>query len=79
MPNDRVIIEELFLRLPGLTGDEARAVARDVAERVGRGLADALPARALGALELKLTARSGATRDEMAHQAAQAILGALLR
>lgn len=79
MPADRVIIEELFLRLPGLSADEARAVAREVAERVGRGLAEALPSRALGALELKLTARAGDSRDEMVNGVASAILGALLR
>lgn len=79
VPADRVIIEELFLRLPGLNADEARAVAREVADRVGHGLARALPPRTLGALDLKLTVRPGATRDEMVDGVAQAILEALAR
>jgi len=79
VPADRVIIEELFLRLPGLTRDEARAISRDVAERVGRGLAEAMPSRSLGALELRLTVRAGASRDEMVEDVARSILEALAR
>ena len=79
MPADRVIIEELFLRLPGLTPDEARAVAREIAGRVGKGLARALPPRSLGALDLKLTVRAGASREEMVQTVAQAIVAALAR
>jgi len=76
---DRVIIEELFLRLPGLSRDAARAISREVAERVGAGLAEALPPRSLGALDLRLTVRAGASRDEMVESVAYAILGALAR
>jgi hypothetical protein len=79
MQPDRVVIEELFLRLPGLSAVEARAVAREVAERVGNGLVAALPSRALGALDLRLTVPAGATRDEMVDTVAGAILGALAR
>jgi hypothetical protein len=79
MPADRVIIEELFLRLPGLSSDEARTLSRQVASKLGQGLAQALPARALGALELKLKLRPGASADEMADSVAQAILEALPR
>jgi hypothetical protein len=79
VPADRVIIEELFLRLPGLSLDAAREVSREVAERVGRGLAEALPPRSLGALDLRLTVRAGASRDEMVDSVATAILGALAR
>lgn len=79
MPADRVIIEEFFLRLPGLSADEARAVAREVADRVGHGLELALPPRALGALDLKLTVRPGATRDEMVDTVARAVLEGLSR
>jgi hypothetical protein len=79
VPADRVIIEELFLRFPGLTRDEARAISREVAERVGNGLAEALPPRSLGALDLRITVRAGARRDEMVDSVACAILGALSR
>jgi len=76
---DRVIIEELFLRLPGLTAEAARAVSREVAERIGHGLAAALPARSLGALDIKVTARPGASRDELVELVAAAVLKALTR
>lgn len=79
MPADRVVIEELFIRLPGLTAEAARAISRDVADRVGRGLAEALPPRSLGALDLKLTVRPGASRDEIVEQVSRSILGALAR
>jgi hypothetical protein len=79
MPADRVVIEELFLRLPGLTADEARTLSRQIADKLGHGLAQALPARALGALELKVKVRPGASADEMAEGVAHAILGALAR
>ena len=76
---DRVIIEELFLRLPGLTAEAARAVSREVAERIGHGLGTALPARSLGALDIKVTARPGASRDELVELVAAAVLKALTR
>ncbi len=79
MSPDRVIIEELFMRMPGLSPDAARAISREVAERVGRGLVRALPARSLGALDIKLTVRAGASRDEIIDNVATAILGALAR
>jgi hypothetical protein len=79
MGTDRVIIEQLFLRLPGLSAPAARAISAEVAERVGHGLAAALPARSLGALDLRLTARPGASRDELVDLVATAIIEALLR
>lgn len=79
MPADRVIIEELFLRLPGLTAPAARAVSREVAERIGHGLESALPARSLGALDVTVTARAGASRDELVELVASAVLKALIR
>lgn len=79
MPADRVIIEELFLQLPGLTADEARAVSRDVTDRLGRGLEIALPSRSLGALDVKLEVRAGASREEIVDSVVRGILGALAR
>ena len=77
MPADQVIIEELFLRLPGLSAPAARAVSAEVAQRVGHGLEQALPSRSLGALDIKLTARPGASRDELVDMIADAIIRAL--
>lgn len=79
MSVDRVVIEELFLELPGVSVDAARAIAADVADRVGSGLSAALPMRSLGALDLRLTMRPGAGRDEMVDTVSQAIVEALLR
>lgn len=79
MATDRVIIEELFLRLPGLSVAAAREVSAEVAQRVGDGLAEALPARSLGVLDIKLTARPGASRDELVDLVATAVLEAVFR
>lgn len=79
MPADRVVIEELLLRLPGLSAPAARAVSAEVADRLGHGLEQALPARSLGALDVTVTVRAGAGRDEMVDAVAQAVLRALTR
>jgi hypothetical protein len=79
MPADRVIIEELFLRLPGLSDQAARAISGEVALRIGHGLEDALPLHDLGALEIRLTARQGASRDELVDSVARAVITALTR
>ena len=79
MPADRVVIEELFLRLPGLSEAAARAISMAVAQRLGQGLAQALPSESLGALDVTVTVRAGATRDEMADAVAQAVIRALIR
>jgi len=79
MTTDRVMIEEFLLHLPGLPADAARQVAAEVAARVGRGLEDAGPARDLGALEITVTARAGASRDELVDLVATAILRGLVR
>lgn len=79
MAADRVIIEELFLQLPGLSAEAARAISAEVADRVGAGLAAALPKRSLAVLDLRLEVRPGAGRHEMVDTVAGAILKALLR
>ena len=79
MPADRVIIEELFLQLPGLSIEAARAISAEVAEQVGAGLAAALPKRSLATLDLRLEIRPGAGRHEMVDAVTGAILEALLR
>jgi hypothetical protein len=76
---DRIIIEELLLQLPGLSADAARAVSAEVAQRVGAGLAAALPKRSVGALELRLHVRPGADQQELAAAMSGAILEAVLR
>ena len=79
MPSDRVIIEELFIRLPFISRDDAHGLSREIAERLGRGLAEAMPPRSLGALDVRIEVRAGASRDEVVDSVAKAILGALAR
>jgi hypothetical protein len=79
MAADRVIIEELVLQLPGLSADAARAVSAEVGQRVGAGLAGALPERSVGALQLRLHVRPGADQQELAAAVSRAILEAVLR
>jgi hypothetical protein len=79
MTNDRVVIEELFLRLPGVSAEAARAISAEVAGRIGAGLAAAMPKRSLGALDLQLRLPPNATRSEIVETVARSILEALLR
>jgi hypothetical protein len=79
VPADRVIIEELFIRLPWISRDDAHGLSHEIAERLGRGLAEAMPPRSLGALDIRIEIRDGASRDEVADTLAKAILGALSR
>jgi hypothetical protein len=77
--DDRVAIDELVLRIPGLRAEDARKVAADVARRVGRGLTEALPPRALGRLDVRLEIADGTPAERIAEQIADAILRGLLR
>lgn len=78
MPTDRVVIEEILLRLPGVSAQVARSVSAEVAQRLGQGLTEALPARSVGALEVRVTVRPGASRDEMVAAVAHAIIAGLV-
>jgi len=77
--DERVTIDELVLRVPGLSADDARRVAADVARRVGHGLAAALPAASLGALELRVEVPAGTPPELLAERLAHAILKGLVR
>ncbi len=74
MPGETVRIDELHLRVPGLSAEEARRLGEEVAWR----MADALPVEGrvehLGALDLRLTVPSGTPRDRLAEEIARAIL-----
>jgi hypothetical protein len=74
MPNETVHIDELYLRVPGLSMDEARRLSEEVTRRV----ADALPGHGraghLGALDLRVTIPHGTPRDRLALVVAEKIL-----
>ncbi|WP_433796250.1 hypothetical protein [Actinoplanes sp. CA-252034] len=78
MAHDRVIIEELFLRLPAISAEVAREVSLAVAARIGHGLSTALPARSLGAVDIVIEARPGASREELIESVATAVLRAVI-
>ncbi len=76
--NDRVVeIQELVLRLPGVTHASAERIAREVADR----LAAQLPTWRLGSLpircDLRVTLPAGTPPDRMAEVIAAQIAGAL--
>lgn len=70
-------IDELVLRVPGLSPDEARRLGRDVTERVFARL-DAAPMH-LGRLDLRLTLPLGLPLEELADRVANAIVDQLER
>ena len=74
MGAERLHIESLHLRVPGLTAEEGRRLGEEVARQMGASV----PARAtplhLGALDLRLTLPSGLSRARLAQEIAMAIL-----
>lgn len=69
-------IDRLVLRVPGLTPDEARALGREVAERLARAPAPGSAAR-VGALELRVDVPRGVPREHLARLVAERIRGRL--
>lgn len=74
MGSNSVQIENLNLRIPGLSREEGRRVGEEVAERVS----DSLPADGkrlrLGALSLRVNVPVGTPRDQIAKMIALSIL-----
>lgn len=73
-----VRIDDLHLQIPGLTGEEARRLGEDVAER----LAERTPTHGtqlhLGAVDLRLTVPPGTAHSNLASLVADAILKRLM-
>jgi len=74
MPSDEIRIDQLRLRVPGLTEQEAHKLGEEVARRV----ADALPAQSrvehLGLLDLRISVPTGTPKDQLAQHIAEEIL-----
>jgi hypothetical protein len=74
MPPEEVRIDELYLRVLGLSVEDARHLAETLAERI----AAALPVRGrrehLGALDVRLTVPAGVSRDRLADALARAVI-----
>jgi hypothetical protein len=74
MVDETVRIEEMRLRVPGLSADEVHGLGEEVARRVVDGLPGGHGSRRLGALSLRVTVPEGTSRDRMASLIAEAIL-----
>jgi len=78
MADETLKIEELHLRVPGLSTEEGRSLGEEVARHVGDGLSSQIRLRHLGALDLHLTVPPGTPRTQMASVIAEAILKGLV-
>ena len=74
MPFDEIRIDQLRLRVPGLTEQEGHKLGEEVAQRV----ADALPlygrVEHLGSLDLRIFIRSDTSKERLAERIAEEIL-----
>lgn len=77
MASESVRIDELRLRIPGLSLEEARRLGDEVAHRVANGLEDHGRIEQLGALDLRLHIPAGTPRAQLAQRIAQIILSTL--
>ena len=79
MARDTVRIDELRLRVPGLSAAQARELATNVAQRVADGLPPGGAARRLGALQVRVPAAPATSRKGLEPRVADAILKGLTR
>jgi hypothetical protein len=81
MPDPRVTIDEIVLRVPNLSEDDARRLGREVAERVGEALGRMLseePASVdLGGLDLRMTVTDTTSRERLTEAIAARIIASL--
>jgi hypothetical protein len=77
MAAEKIRIDELHLRVPGLSREEARQLGEEVALRLATDLRGSARSQHLGSLELRTTVAQGASRDELTRQIADAIRRAL--
>jgi len=71
-------IEELVLRVPGYTREEARQLGEEVVRHVADGLSDQQSGMNLGALDLRVNVPPGTSRSQLAELIAEAILKGLV-
>jgi hypothetical protein len=67
-------IDNLHLRIPGLTPQEAHQLAHEAAQRLAGRLPERMTALHLGALDLRLTVPWGTPRSRVADLIVEAIL-----
>ena len=71
-------IEELVLRVPGYTREEARRLGQEVAQSIADGLSHQQGSINLGALDLRVNIPPGTSRSQLAKLIAEAILKGLV-
>ena len=74
MGAERLQIEALNLRIPGLTAEQARQLGEDVVQRLAVSLPERATPLRLGALDLRVTVPAGTPQDRLAERIAGAIL-----
>ena len=73
MPGEAVRIDELRLRVPGLSAEEGRALGTEVARRISEALPQQGRAEHLGALEVRLAIPAGTPANRLAERVAEEI------
>ncbi len=74
MPGSTIEIRRMVLRHPGLTPEEAKSLAQDVASRVQAGTGRPHRTGRLGSVRLQIQANGSETRQQIAQRIADAIL-----
>jgi hypothetical protein len=77
MAGEVLHIKHLRLRIPGLSGEEARGLGDEVAHLVADGLPTGAMPQQLGTLDLRVMLPAGTERDRLATLIAEAVLGRL--
>jgi hypothetical protein len=67
-------INDLLLRIPGLSRDEAENLGREIAKRIASGLPPGVGSRYINGLELQLSVPNGTSHTGMAEKISKAIL-----
>lgn len=69
-----VQIDQLHLRIPGLSREEAACLGADVAEQIAQSLPSDGRREHLGALDMRVSIQHGTPRDQIARLIARSIL-----
>lgn len=78
MADETLKIEELHVKIPGLSAGEGRNLGEEVARHIGEGLPSQNKLRHLGSLNLRLNIPPGTPGTQMASVIAQAIFKGLI-
>lgn len=74
MASDEIRIDQMRLRVPGLTAQEARSLGEEIAQRVADGLPAYGRIEHLGSIDVRVSVPSGTPRDRLAERIAEEIL-----